>query len=50
MDHKKITLSVIERVITVFFENPENLTVGVERFMLDEPACGRRHVWTLLSF
>jgi len=34
-EHKKITLSFIERVITVFLVNPENPAVGVELFVLD---------------
>jgi hypothetical protein len=42
-EHKKITLSVVERVITVFLVNPENPAVGVELFVLDGPARGRRH-------
>jgi hypothetical protein len=42
-EHKEITLSVIERVMTAFFENPENPAVGVELFVPDGPARGRRH-------
>jgi hypothetical protein len=42
-EYKKITLSFIERVITVFLVNPENPAVGVELFVLDGPARGRRH-------
>jgi hypothetical protein len=44
-EHKEITLSVIERVMTAFFENPENPAVGVELFVPDGPARGRRHAW-----
>ena len=29
MDNKEITLSVIERVMTVFFKNPEDFAVNV---------------------
>jgi hypothetical protein len=36
---------MIERVMTVFFENPENPAVGVELFVPDGPARGRRHAW-----
>jgi hypothetical protein len=43
MEHKEITLSVIERVMTAFFEDFENLAVGVELFVPDGPASRRRH-------
>jgi hypothetical protein len=35
MYHKKITLSLIERVKTVFFENPKDFAVSVQRFVPD---------------
>jgi len=39
-------------VITVFLVNPENPAVGVELFVLDGPARGRRHAraYLVLSF
>ena len=49
-EHKEITLPVIERVKTAFFENPENTAVGVELFVLDGPAGGRRHARAYLVF
>jgi hypothetical protein len=49
-EHKKITLSLVERVITVFLVNPENPAVGVELFVLDGPAGGRRHALAYLVF
>jgi hypothetical protein len=49
-EYKKITLSFIERVITVFLVNPENPAVGVELFVLDGPARGRRHARAYLVF
>ena len=49
-EHKKITLSFVERVITVFLVNPENPAVGVELFVLDGPARGRRHARDYLVF
>jgi len=44
-EHKEITLPMIERVMAAFFENPENPAVGVELFVPDGPARGRRHAW-----
>jgi hypothetical protein len=49
-EHKKITLSFVERVITVFLVNPENPAVGVELFVLDGPTRGRRHAQDYLVF
>jgi hypothetical protein len=40
MYNKEITLSVIERVMTVFFENPKDFAVNVQCFVPDEPAGG----------
>ena len=49
-EHKKITLSFVERVMTMFLVNPENPAVGVELFVLDGPARGRRHARDYLVF
>jgi hypothetical protein len=35
MYNKEIPLSVIERVMTVFFENPKDFAVSVQRFVPD---------------